>query len=291
MVLLAIIVSVGAAVLAQYCNKKLVEAEPVEEILTKVFFGCAFLGWIVVSISSQFNFNFYVAAIGLVGFLAMWLFTNSIKIGLAQSILLVPATSIVAVLLTSIFLSEWRFFDPRSLPGLLLVSGSVSILGSIIFFTTGRRRELTIRLRWAALAGLYVLTSGLVSFLIKYFAVQQVSPTNFLVSWYTGAALGSLLPFLVKSKRRIKIARDKLFFHSLFILSTFGAMAASFWALTIAPAAVVLPLHSFLFVAGTIIVALWIFGEGKRFDRREKTGLIIGIIGGVLLVIRSYWQN
>src|SRR3989338_2659818 len=289
MVFLIIFCSVGAAVLAQYCNKKLTGTEPVEEILIKMFFGCAFLSWIMALFLFQFNFNFYAAAIGFIGFLAMWSFTGGIKIGLTQTILLVPATSIVAVLLSSIFLAEWRFFDPSNLDGFLLLISSIGILGSTIFFATSRQQELTIRRQWVALAVPYVLISGLVSFLIKYFAVQQMSPTSFLVSWYSGAFLGSLLPFLIKGKLGIKIARDKLFLYLFSILATFVAMAASFWALILAPAALVLPLHSFLFVAGTVLVALFVFHEGKSFGWWERAGFATGLLSSILLLIGGYW--
>lgn len=129
------------------------------------------------------------------------------------------------------------------------------------------------------------------SFLIKYFATQQVSTANFLASWYSGAFVGALFLYLFKRPRLIKTASNNFFLYALFILSTFGAMAGSFVALILAPAAIVLPLHSFLFVVGVVAVAFWVFGEGKKFDRREKAGLVLGLIGGILLSIRSYWQN
>lgn len=109
MVFLAIISSVGASILAQYCNKKLTRTESVEKLLMRLFFGCAVLGWTAVLFFSTFNFNFYVAALGFAGFWAMWSFTNGIKIGLAQTILVLPATTIVAVLLSAVFYRSGAF--------------------------------------------------------------------------------------------------------------------------------------------------------------------------------------
>ena len=115
MALLAIICSVGAAVLAQYCNKKLADLEPVEKLLFVMFFGCCILGWVGVWLFPPFHFNFYVSLLGFIGFWAAWSFTSGIKIGLAQTILLLPAATIVTVLSSAIFLEEWRFLDPHSL--------------------------------------------------------------------------------------------------------------------------------------------------------------------------------
>lgn len=287
MVLFTIICSTGAAILAQYCNKKLVDSELVEKILMRLFLGCFLLSWTGALIFGSFGFNFYIALLGFINFGAVWSFTRGIKIGLAQTILLLPATTVVAVVFSAIFLGEWRFFDPRLGSGFLFLIGSLGIFVATLFFATNPRHELVIRRQWVILVMIYILITGLVNFLIKYFAVQNVSTVNFLVSWYSGIFLSSLLLYLLKGGRPLKIVFDNFFLYFCFIIATFGAMVAYFVSLVMAPAAFVFPIHSFLFVLGTVLVALFIFHEGRGFGWKEKIGLVLGLISGCLLLIGS----
>ncbi len=286
MIFWAIGLSIVTAIAAQYCNKKLLMNEPAGRVLTMMFLLC-FIFSLAAAAARPSGFFIIVAVIGFANALAGWHFNQAVKVGLAQSIMLLPLAGVVGVVLSAIFLGEWKYIDPRHIGGLLTMTGLAGSLIAVMLFGTSKQYKDADRRRWILAAAIYIFVSGLVIFLIKYFAADGVPMSGYLVSWYTGTVLGSVVP-CVKESLNFRIPRKWIPYYLLLGITTFGSMWGYYWALAIAPATVVFPVHSFLYVLGAVALALFVFREIRIFKKREWAGFVVGITGVLLLILGMY---
>lgn len=286
--LLLIIISAALiSILAQYCNKKLISEEPVGKVVITMYVLCFFiiLGLIAIR-RDAFQLNRLIMIIAAVNVLATYCLGRATKIGLAQSIILLPLSGVVTVILSAFFLGEWHLLDPYGKGGILTIIGLLLVLGSVVFFAISRKQNINSRIIWLFSILSFIFIWGITNFIIKYFAVH-ISSYNYLISWYSGAFLGSLVYFLRGRSGVFKFNFDfkKKLLYLFQALGTVGSMWAIFSSLSLAPATVVFPIYHFLFVVGVVLVALYTFNEKRLFGVKEWVGLGVGLIGVFLLLL------
>lgn len=283
---LAIIISIVAAIFGQYFVKKLASRESISRALSIMFFLCVVLaGLISLFFGSGLKINIFVIGLGVLNAWVAWLWWRAIKVSLSQTMLFLPLTGFVGVLLTAVFLSEWRFLNPQTFNGILTLVGALGLLGSIWFFRRERAENKKVRRIWLwCIIGQSAL-GGVIVFLMKYFAQQAIAKTDFIFSWYLGALLGSFLLLVLEKDLKIRLPQRGLWLeYCLLSTATLIAVLTSYWSLELAPATLVLPLSQFFTVLGSALVGLFIFHERKAFSSRNWVGAVVGFVSGILLI-------
>jgi hypothetical protein len=281
-------IGVAAAVLFQFFNKKLLKETPKAAEVSGIMFLGGFIVVVLVALfSKNFGFNLAICLVAAVNGVGAWFFLRAIKVSLSQSLLVMPITNVVAVSLTAAFLGEWQLLDPRTALGILTLIGSSATIFAVILFSGGGRQKNAGNRKWLYATLGYVLVFGVVSFLAKYFANEQIAISHFLFSWYVGTLIGSFLPRVIE-KNWVFIPRSGQFWKYFFLaLTMVGSNAAAYWALLSYPGAVVFPVFTFFYAAGSALLGLFVFKERKSFKTRDWVGMAVGAVGAIILIVVS----
>lgn len=286
MVFLALLICIVTAILAYYFNKRLLSTEPAIKVIGFSFFGCVIFSLVAILFAGH-SFTFYhsVFIVGLINSYGAFFSAKAIKINLAQSMIFLPLTGFVGVLLAVLFLGEGSFLNPFKLSGFLSVLGVVGSFFAMLFFINGAGVARQMRKKWALFIAGQTLISGVAIFFIKYVAVQDIAITSYLVSWYAGAWLGSLTVLVFGPKTVLGVERKNYFLYFFLSLSTWLSMGSYFLVLRKAPASFVFPIQYFLVVFGSLLVGLFVFHERKSFCWKDWAGMAIGLVSVALIVI------
>lgn len=280
------IISVASAVFAQYFIKKLTVFDSITRALGIMFFLCAVLataiGWLF---GPTLKANMSLVGLGFLNALTAWLWWRAIKVSLSQTMLFLPLTGFVGVLLTALFLKEWYFLNPQTISGILNLVGALGLLGSIWFFHHNQTENKKVRRIWLwCIFGQSVL-GGVIVFLMKYFALQGVAKTDFIFSWYLGAFIGSFFLLILEKDLKIRLSQKGLWLSYLLLsAATLVSVLTNYWSLELAPATLVLPLSQFFTILGSALVGLLIFCEKKSFSFFDWIGVAVGFVSMVLLI-------
>ena len=153
------------------------------------------------------DFYYFVAIVGLVNSYGALFSTKAIKINLAQSMIFLPLTGFVGVLLAALFLGESSLLNPFKLNGFLSLLGVAGSFLAMSFFVNGAGVARKMRGKWAFFIAGQTIVSGAAIFFIKYTAVQDIAVTSYLASWYSGTWLGSLIALTFGPKITMGVKR------------------------------------------------------------------------------------
>lgn len=128
-----------------------------------------------------------------------------------------------------------------------------------------------------------VVIFGVGGFLLKVFSFT-VSPSIFLVYWYTGGFVG-FLPLLWMGRQEKKLPLRDLWKVSLASLGIIGSLATTYWALQLAPAGLVFPIFSFGSVLIPLLIGWMIFRERIELTLIRATGFAFGLAGLLAVII------
>jgi drug/metabolite transporter (DMT)-like permease len=130
-----------------------------------------------------------------------------------------------------------------------------------------------------------VVIFGITNFMLKYFALSEISRLTFFSLWYSGAFIGTLPLLLLERSEHRKLFQRKIWKVPFASIGIFGAMATIYWALQLAPAGVVLPINQFGAPLVAILSGWWVFKERKGLTRLELAGFALGCIGIFFVVL------
>jgi len=287
-VYLATIIAVASGIFGQYFIKKLASLESISRALNVMFLICVGLASAIVLFFGQghWRVEIFIVGLGFINALVAWLWWRAIKVSLSQTMLFLPLTGFTGVFLTALLLGEGNFLNPKDLGGVLALLGALGLLSSIYFFRGSRQEGKKVRRIWLwCIIGQSIL-GGVIVFLMKYFALQEISKTNFIFSWYLGAFLGSFMPLILEKDLKIRLPRKGLWpAYLLLSVATLVSVLTSYWSLELAPAALVLPFQQFLNVLSSALVGLFIFHERKSFSFLDWIGVAVGFTSMVLLIV------
>lgn len=147
---LAVIISVASAVFGQYFIKKLASRESIGRALNIMFFLCVCLALAVrFAVGARgWGVEILIIGLGILNAWVAWLWWRAIKVSLSQTMLFLPLTGFVGVLLTALFLNEWRFLNPQTISGILILVGTLGLLGSIWFFRRNNAEDKKVKKIW-----------------------------------------------------------------------------------------------------------------------------------------------
>jgi len=285
MVYFFILSSVFSGVIAQSIFKLLSQSRPVIAVLNAMFFLAVFFALIIsLLFGTGVNVNILVVVMGFFNAFAAWLFFKGIKINLTQGILFLPLGGFIGVLLSTLFLGEWKLLDPSSISGLLTIVGVIGSLGAMSFFGTSKTKARYIKKIWVLCIIGQTLINGFIYFLVKYIAMQNVAKPTYVLSWYLGAFVGAVAIRLVINNWKEMFPPRNYVLYIILSITLLISLVTYYLALQLAPATLVVPFSQFLNILVGSLAGLFIFQERKFFDRREWWGILIGVSSLIFLI-------
>lgn len=285
---------VVAYVIAQPLIKKLTKEndESRTQKFLLQFLICLLLASAFAIWSGDCNFDrnahilFAVGVANAFGAFCQW---KSIGYSLSKNALFTVWDDIIAMTLCFAVLHEGKFLNPWIIAGI-----AMSFIAIVCFFRhswqkmqkPGEGGTSTPPAFYACVAG-YSIIWGIAVFLMRKFAVEGVTLSTFLVSWYGGAATGAILIFLAGVELNPActqpLTKKSIQWTCVLSVSIIASLLLQYWAFAKAPLVIVQP----IFLTGEMIIpaliGLYFFKERKDLDKAERWYFAIGITGGVLL--------
>lgn len=227
-----------------------------------------------------------VFGLGFINSFAVYCNFRAVNMSLTKTSILRPLSSIMAIILGYLFLDEIKFLNKFILLGVLFCFSSTVLFiinnknnnNNEKYISTDNRRFLG----W--ISGVVVIFA-FVSFFMRYFALEGITLTEFIASWYFGALSGSALLLLPARKNETFYKLSANNNIAVFLLAFFiwSAFILSYSATGIAPITVTEPI---LLVGGMIapaLIGLFWFKEIKKFSTSDYIGLISGVTGAIII--------
>lgn len=299
-----------AFVFAQIIIKKISGSHSRTKRLFLQFLFCA-IGAFFFAIGAHFIFghkivttaSIFIAAIGFINAFAAYCQWRAVHISLSKTSLFTFGDDVIAISLAYIVLNEGRFVTNIGWVGICVsLAAAVSL---VIYRYPGKAKEQRdietkeeerVRLEkeqekkyFLLWVGIYSLIWGTVPFVMRYFALKDMSIGTFLLPWYGAAAAGSFL--LMRLYKEKGSGAPQPFKHkdvgivALLSLCIGASLATAYWAVQLAPVTIVQP----LFLAGEMVipalVGLIIFRERKGVTKAEMLLFGAAFAGGIILAL------
>lgn len=211
----------------------------------------------------------------------------AVRINLSLSVVFASFYFLIPLILAVIYLGEWQIFNPSILSGQKIIFGVFLIFISmwLIFSdsTKGNNKSQNLNQKWLVFSLVNLILAGIGTFWGKTFIANH-GPLETLISQSYG---GLPVLFLINIIRRKKFQLGK----SSQILSILGGLAATFnvtffyIAFKNGPVTVILPVQTLALTVTIALVGLFIFKEAQNMTRRKISGMALGTIGVILLMV------
>lgn len=286
MLFFSLFLSITLAIVAQALNKILVKKVKTSSVVNTVFFFSFLLIFFYFLFQKEpLNFFTPIVGLGALNAVATWFFVRAFKEHFSKTSVFLAGSQIIGIFLSALFLGEWILFYPISFQSLTTLGTIVLSVGALTLLSNDHEKNKKIHIRWISSILGYIFLGGIVLFLLKYTANKNIPQSIFLLSWYGGAFLGSLLPRFVEKNSEVKISFKNFPLYLLTALATVGSLFGYYTALMLAPTTLVLPIQTILNVIGSLFVGLFLFHEKEKFSSHEWWGIFLGLTATVLLVI------
>lgn len=237
--------------------------------------------------SKRVDINFVTVLVAGIGFLNSFGYYyqwRAFELNLSKTVLFFPLAQVLAIGLAIAFLKEFALLNTQ------LFLGVISTFVAIWFFQSSRIKsdaeENVINRKWLFFMLMIIVVAGLGDFLIKLFSFT-VSRGNFLVAWYFGCFLGSLLILGLEKQSLKQLSLKTILLSWLLGLAFLGATFFLYWTYQLGgPLSLVLPLQHLGVTMISILIGWFIFKEQKRLSKKEWFGFLLGIIGAILILFR-----
>ncbi len=293
---------IAAYVAVRWLGKYLADQPDQIKRLTVNMGLCAVAGTLFAAATGGFSFTtttLLVVGVGVLNGFANITQWRASRISMSKTSLLSFGDDIIAVLLAIALIGDGRYLN------------AVSAMGMALCFATGvlfwwhDKKNGGESAHFYLCVMLYSVLWGVADFSQRYFAIEHMNAGQFVFAWYLGSslALGTvflgrkfLLPLLA-----LRSAYFRTVFHNVqvetgkpyrakdiglifvFAVGLCTCLAIEYWAKVLAPQTVVGPI---LLVSEALIpttIGLWIFKEGRGFDKHQWGFAALGIIGVSLL--------
>ncbi len=211
-------------------------------------------------------------------------YLEAIKISLSKTIILSSYYLLITMILSFIFLGEWRIFYINSLNGWKNIGGAILALLSMYFLLKSHtKKEEKMERKFLFFISLNILLNGIGTFWGKSY-LQTHGELDVILSQTVGA-LFVIIP--INLFKRNSFNKDANF-HFLALLDGIVIFLV-IWTFTIAlkrgPAVLVLPIQTVLTTIFIALIGLFVFNEVKSITYEKKIGLVLGLVGVLALII------
>ena len=234
----------------------------------------------VISGNLEFSTAFYIVAV--IGFFQVWnayFQWKAYKYSLSKSVLLFPLAGVIAVVLAAIFLGENKIYDGWLIAGSALLFASAVLL-SFQEFGKGEK----VGLRWLLYATAAISIVGVVIFMLKKFANDDIPHETFLFYYYNASLLGASVIAFIRRKEGGVILDKKALIIPVASVGIVINLATTYWIFKLVEAGVIVPIMESLVAILTLAVGLFVFKEIKNVNKLHVVGFALGIIGAGLVI-------
>lgn len=278
-------------VIAKVLLKKITEKGSRVRRLSTQFFFCLVLSVSVLLVSGETSspsiemlFIFFVGGVNSFAAYCQW---RAIDISLSKTAFFTQAEDLIAMGLAYSVLGETQYLNTGLAAGVLLCT-LPAVLLSVLPKKKGRQPSKDWRRLIGWVAG-YSIIWGIALFATRSVATEGLSLPNFLVAWYTGAFVGSLVILLLSGKKERGEPLEQRDLGELLVLSlvVVASMLAYYWSVQLAPLTVVQPIYQVSEMIFPTLIGLYVFKE-KEWLTRLETGMFVVGIGGCSILIALF---
>lgn len=291
---MVVLLNIGIYSMGQVFIRLSVNKLPRAKALSFMFLICAGVISLIGLITGDLRWSDNALIIMTVGFFnsfgayCSWRATG---LSLSRTSLFNPVTHGLVIISAGIFLGE---FSRWSL-GLVFGIG-LCFLAIFLFAKSSKKIDKEERKRkeeydlkkWPYFMLGTIVIFTIVMYLMKFFS-SSIPVGQFLIYWYNGAFLGSLIIIKLDKQKSEK----KFFEHpkrsimlvpitSLFIL---GNLATQYWAFELTLASQVLPFISLGTTFLPVLLGFYLFGEKWQFRKGAKLASLTIVIGAIIVIL------
>lgn len=205
------------------------------------------------------------------------------ELSLSKTALFFPLIQIIPITLAIIFLGEANLWN------LKLISGvGLSFLAIWIFQASGgekNKRKEILNKKWFFFTGFMIIIFGLTDFLAKLFSFTLPREV-FLMGWYNGAFLSSLVILALEKQKIVKIPLKTIFLILFLSISISATVFFLYWTYQLGgQIGLVVPLRYLFITLIPVTLGWFIFKERKGLSKIEWLGFLTGIAGAALILL------
>lgn len=248
---------------------------------------CAIITIVYALISEKLYINSIVLGVGAIGLLngiGSYFQWKTSGLSLSKTALFFPLMEVMTIILAVMFLGEGMFWNTQ------LIFGSIICFLVMIYFGLPKKRENEKEKKesskWFVYATAMIVIFGMVGFFLKFFS-DKVPRETFIMGFYVGAFLGSIILLFVEKKNPIHISKKTLLLILPVSITITAAVLVIYLTYQLGgPISLVIPIRG-LAITVLPIVAGWIlFKEIKKFNKRDLLAFAAGLIGVLLVLFR-----
>lgn len=225
-----------------------------------------------------------IIGIGFFNALATYAHWVAVDISLSKASIYLILDNLLAMALSYIILSEGRFLT------LWLSIGIALSLISAIFFPiwkkiNGGKTKSGVQKEIKLLICVFIFSIvwGGAIFSMRYFGVQGFAPLRFVWSWYLGSFIGSAVIFLLNRGPKNWIGLKDIGQITILSVCMLASLGTYYWAVMLSPQVAVQPIFMTMEMILPTILGLYMFKEIKELDGVEKSILVVGGIGAIII--------
>lgn len=254
---------------------------------TVAFVACVALFWGFIP-SLELWPIFAIGALMPIGVFFQW---KAMAMSPSRTGIFSEASSIVPLFLSAVFLGEWTVFTGNA----GLVAGFVLVLVGVALHAysdiTNKRRGETATAMPLAFYGNalgFAFVFAFATFLENYWAKAGIRTPEFLVAWYLGAFLGSIVLLAVtrhlprSTQRAMPIKREQILIF-LGAVSIILSLGLQFTAFTLVQQTVALPIIAVGGIIGPALVGMLVFKEWKSIKGWAWLYFGISFVGALIM--------
>jgi len=236
---------------------------------------------------TQFNYLWAVVAVlGVFNAYGAYCQWCAIDISMSKTSIGTQIDDAIAILIGYFILNESNLF------GWQLLSGIAMCFAAALILVGFKSRDLK---NWLLVKYVmkYSLISGVTMASLRFFNLNDLPLSEFLVCWYGGSTVGSWLVLLSKrilAKKKIDLRPTPEDIKEVPVLSIFiwVAMLLHYSVAYYAPVAIYQPILLVSEAVLPTLVGLYYFHERKEMMAREWLAIGVGIIGTILVAMSSF---
>lgn len=257
------------------------------QYLLCVFFSVIFLGCAFLLGFGEFRFGFPVmmmAILGIANSVAVYCQWRAMDISLSRTAILTQFDDFIAIALGYFLLDEHRFLTFGVGTGFCLCSFT-----AFLFMCPELRQRKNLQKSVIFRVAVYSIIWGVNGYFDRKYALGGMAFSEFLVSWYGGSFVGSIIILAVGlfsgqvPKVSIKEIRETAILMPLIASMVWFARLLGYWTVILAP---IIASQPIFFVSEAVfpsLIGLYYFKEKDNLTMYEKVAFLTGILGSIII--------
>ena len=232
-----------------------------------------------------------IAVVGFIIPIGVFFQWRALAISPSRTALFMALIGVVAMMLAGTILQEWKEINPQRLVGIVVI-----LIGITFFMRADRNRsngaEKSFGLSFYLSAAVFTAIFGGATFLMRHWAVAEVTPDQFLTAWYSGAFIGSLMILIPVSRSRL-FKRQQVSSESRWgkipmvfavAVAIFLSLRFQFQSFELSPLLFVLPVYQVGDMVGPVVIGLFLLSERKDYSPQHWRALVVSIVGALTII-------